>query len=653
MADMNVEMGPDKQAQIRRYQIEVGAFKEMLGLVGDNIAERVLPQLENMAKYFNETGPAAANVFIKSMTGLLITTDYLASSWSLWVEKFKIGNEASLVSEQTYWAAAKALVTEGWDASVAIWDAGMKKRERIMMEGNARLLGMNVDFQKRLALIAGDGSKPPPGPGPLKSGSGSFVPVPKPEGDKMAGWENVLKASENAYNHMKLDQGSFEVWSVEMTRDYWAQVVAMTAAGTKEHLEAQNKFYDAERQVQQRAFAGYIGSLEVQKAALGHNIEAKIAIEQQEYDAIAQKNGALAPETQAAYKRLVDLRQQLADQRQKIADIEAKAEEAATKHEFDMAKLAADQQLALREISTQQRFAIEQSFLDKEHAALVAKINADIAAMAADPTSDPTKLAALKAQLLKVEQDYQTKATTLANQAELDRKAVAIQAAQDVENAFGTFIDDLISRNKTLKQSFQDLVKSITSDLNKLASQEIAKSLFGPGTGGNNLLSGLFGKIFGGGAGAGGDASQAAHTAAVEADTLATTEQSTLLTTAFTALTTAAGTASAALATVGGGSALGSAFGSFGGGDLFGGAGVGFGNLASFDVGTPYVPQDTLAMVHKGEAIIPAAMNKGGAVATGPMHMHFYISGNPDSRTLDQIQAAAARGASKSTRSVM
>lgn len=33
--------------------------------------------------------------------------------------------------------------------------------------------------------------------------------------------------------------------------------------------------------------------------------------------------------------------------------------------------------------------------------------------------------------------------------------------------------------------------------------------------------------------------------------------------------------------------------------------------IPSFDVGTPYVQQDTLAMVHKGEAIIPASMNKG------------------------------------------
>lgn len=35
-------------------------------------------------------------------------------------------------------------------------------------------------------------------------------------------------------------------------------------------------------------------------------------------------------------------------------------------------------------------------------------------------------------------------------------------------------------------------------------------------------------------------------------------------------------------------------------------------SLPSFDVGTPYVPRDTLAMVHQGERIIPAAQNRAG-----------------------------------------
>jgi len=221
MADMNVEMGPEKQAQIRRYQIEVGAFKEMLGLVGDEIASHVILHLQDLAKYFNETGPAAARFFIKEMIGVIAVFDYLGSSASYWSEKLKTADQANLVNERTYWEAFKTLMTSGWDAATRVWQAGMKERERIMMEGNARLLGMNADFQKRMALLGGDGSKPAPGPGPLKSGTGSFVPTPKAGPDEMAGWEAILNASRNAYDKMQLDQGSFKVWSEQMTRDYW------------------------------------------------------------------------------------------------------------------------------------------------------------------------------------------------------------------------------------------------------------------------------------------------------------------------------------------------------------------------------------------------------------------------------------------------
>lgn len=56
-------------------------------------------------------------------------------------------------------------------------------------------------------------------------------------------------------------------------------------------------------------------------------------------------------------------------------------------------------------------------------------------------------------------------------------------------------------------------------------------------------------------------------------------------------------------------------FGSKGGGGNQIGGWIGslLGSLPSFDVGTPYVPRDTLAMVHQGERIIPAAQNRAGA----------------------------------------
>lgn len=63
------------------------------------------------------------------------------------------------------------------------------------------------------------------------------------------------------------------------------------------------------------------------------------------------------------------------------------------------------------------------------------------------------------------------------------------------------------------------------------------------------------------------------------------------------------------------GNFLGSIFGNIFGGGTQAPAPV-FDAIPSFGVGTPFVPRDMLALVHKGEAIIPAAQNSGARGAT-------------------------------------
>jgi len=627
MADMNVEFGPEKQAQLRQYQIEVGAFKEMIGITADEIGVKVIPHLQNLAKYFNETGPAAAQVFIKVMTGLLVTTDFVANGFAELSAKLKNLDQQNLVSEATYWAAAKALFTDGWAAASAIWDAGMKKRERIQLEGNAEILGMEADLQKRLALLGGAGGPGKPGPGPLGTGKDSFVPKPKTAAaSDIGGWDAVLKASESAYNNLKIQQGSFETWSEDMTRDYWAQVLEFATLSAKDRQEVQNKYYDSERKVQQAAFAAYLGKLEDEKAALGHNIDAKIAIEQKEYDAVVQRYGAESVQAAAAYKKLVDLRQQLADQRNKIADIELKAQEATAKHDIEMNKLAADQAVSLKQISATQRLAIEKQFIAQSFQAEVDGINARIAAEAADPNSDPTKLAELKAQLLKVEQEYQKQLTQIDNAAVLEREKYAIQAQDAITSSISNTLAALVTGAKSWKQTMLDALKQLDDALVKIAANKVTEQFFGAGTSGGDFISKLVGSLgFGGGSATPQIAAETANTSALA-----------LLTSAITA-NTAALAASSASSLGGGVGGLFSGGGGFGFGDLVGG-------LASFDVGTPYVPQDTLAFVHKGEAVIPAAYNRPGIGGGMAIHNHFNITGPVDTRTQTQIAAAASIG---------
>lgn len=67
-------------------------------------------------------------------------------------------------------------------------------------------------------------------------------------------------------------------------------------------------------------------------------------------------------------------------------------------------------------------------------------------------------------------------------------------------------------------------------------------------------------------------------------------------------------------------------------------------DVPSYDVGTQYVPQDTLAMVHKGERIVPASQNRPGSMGGGVVvhsSPQIYIDGRMDQAATAQLISQA------------
>lgn len=93
-----------------------------------------------------------------------------------------------------------------------------------------------------------------------------------------------------------------------------------------------------------------------------------------------------------------------------------------------------------------------------------------------------------------------------------------------------------------------------------------------------------------------------------------------------------------------------------GGGNIFsmlanaltgGGGGVGgVGSIGSHASGINFVPKTGLALIHKGERIIPASENTGGGSGARPVMVtnHFVIQGSVDTRSQMQLAAAAGQG---------
>jgi phage-related minor tail protein len=88
------------------------------------------------------------------------------------------------------------------------------------------------------------------------------------------------------------------------------------------------------------------------------------------------------------------------------------------------------------------------------------------------------------------------------------------------------------------------------------------------------------------------------------------------------------------------------------GGGLLGGLfGSIMGMVASYDVGTEYVPKTGLALIHEGERIVPARDNASGNFGKGmTVQNQFVVNGPIDNRTQAQIAAMVASASSRALR---
>ncbi len=313
-----------------------------------------------------------------------------------------------------------------------------------------------------------------------------------------------------------------------------------------------------------------------------------------------------------------------------------------------MDRIALDQRKSLRQVSNADAIAEEKTFEDRITAIQRDAIN-DRIAMEEAGLHDPAKLAALHAQLEDLERTHQEKLTQLDSEATLERNKYATAAAEAIQGTFTTFFDDLTDRTKKLKDVFKDLFTGIQKDISSQLSKRLSDQLLGAGSTGGGVLNDWMSKILpgltakkagdasGGGSGASSSLSGLSTSATKTAASLDTdTDKTNTLVDALDDLVAAVNDTTDAFggdsSDAGGGADDLVDSGDDGGSDgasLSGIAGLlkgkgssaGIGNFvdwfakiggAFFDSGTDFVPKDMLAMVHKGERIVPAAQNRNG-----------------------------------------
>jgi len=541
-------------------------------------------------------------------------------------------------------ATQRALVLD-FSGAKAAWTEYMAEIRRLAEQHVADMFRIAKEGRDAIASIATAPPTAAPTGTARKPQGGKTAPDFGSQGsdDRLAAWKDELLQMQEA-------EGYFHEFSKAQEAEFWQAKLALVRGNGQADVQLRREL---NRLIFEDNKAAANEELQTDLATMQRMIDAaKNSKDQQISIAVARTAlmkatfGEESKEYQHALDEETKLRQEWVAKEQAMAKDLASFRRDMAKIEVQGDQQALDQAVALRQISAQQKFAIEQQLENKLYALDLQALEEQRATLQQGTLAYQQNAEAIE----KLEVQHQQKLTQIANQAELDRKQYALQAIQDTENAFSTFFSSIATGTNSLKTAFQNLAKSIEDSLAKIASDQIAKQLFGAGTAGGNFLNNIFGKIFGTGA-----SSNATGAAALTSAGTTLTTAGTTLTSSGSLLSSAAAALQAAAATF----SAGGLGGSFGGGNLFGGLSSGFGNaidmsnflpggIPFFAAGTNYVPRDTLAFIHKGEAVVPASINKSARYTqpSGGMqvHNHFIVQGAIDQRAQGQIAAASARG---------
>lgn len=581
---------------MRRTEVLKMGFEEM----GQHIEESILPVKAEMIELGISIEEQVIHIIdaIKRMADQFPIAGQAISAMWHFTEQVIIGTVGVIATGLN---AINVMISVVIGAFKMLYDAahfnfsGVNKDFDVMQKNvSADVAKMVTDLNSLRNAIASVGQEGPiklAGAPLPKSGKEGYVNKPKGGGggggdERMAAWRDELVKKQEA-------EGYFNEFSKKQEAEFWEAKLAMVNGYGKEDVKIRQElnrliFADKKAMANEELQADLSKWKRMSDAAINDK-QTQIGIAEARTATMLQIYGKESKQYETALDEELKMRQSWVQKEAQIMKTRTDILEQAATHQIAMEQLALDQSVKLRQVSDEDKLSKEVEFENRLYAMKMKGLQ-DEQSLLDNRTNAWLEV---EKKIEGLEQEHQKKLTTISNDAEQSRMAFMTGSQAAFESGFGGLLNNLMTGTMSWKKAFLQAAQQITSAIDKLAADAIAKQLFGGGSSGGNALGNIFGMLgFGGGG---------------------------------SAATIFGGTDSSQLAS-GGGFSLDSGF-----------------SIPSFDVGTPYVPQTGLALIHQGERIVTAKDNSNGKYGSNPtsINNHFTINGPADARTQAQIAAQA------------
>jgi hypothetical protein len=266
---LELQIGPAGAERARQYKLAMNEIKDVGEALANRIGQALMPVMTDLGNWLASMGPAAVTVMRGALGGLL-TVVYAVQNGIVVMVRLVSAALYTVIEPLAAMAEAAALTLTGHfaEAGARLKQIPQNISARWKMEFDEILKSGDLTRERIAALFdpgAEQGATKPGGkggraytPGAKAGAAEKDAPADK---SRMGQWDADLAAQRDAYDKQKLEQGSFQQFTLAMERDYWKNILDTVAMTDDERAAVSKKYYTAERDLRKMAFDAEIAEL--------------------------------------------------------------------------------------------------------------------------------------------------------------------------------------------------------------------------------------------------------------------------------------------------------------------------------------------------------------------------------------------------------
>lgn len=470
MQDLETEIGPEGVARARAYGVAWKELKEVGEALANRVGQALMPVLTELAGFFSSMGPAAVVVMRGAIGGLVsifwglamaaVTAFQLIKSaiYTI-VEPLAAVAEAFVSVQQGKWSEAGDRMKQVGQNLSASWQGSF---EEIMKQGDKTRKALGDLFDPQ----AEQGKSPAPKGGQQYEAKDSGK-------SRVSQWDAELAAMRDAYDKMKLEQGSFETYTKQQESAFWKDKIELTKEGTTERAEAEKKYYAVEREIRKVGFDAQVADINLRIAAHKAGSVQRIQLAGEEAALIGQKYGLQSAQYKKALEEMNKYAVERGKQQRDLENIELAAQKNYQLSRVELERNNIETLEQLGQITARQKLEALKNLKEIEF-----QIELDsMQRQAQNYQNDEIEYQKHLERIGEMKNKHEVEMKRIDNQIKVESFKVWREIGDQITSSFSTAIKGVIMGTQTLTQAMRNMAQNILLALIDMGVKWIAQQI--------------------------------------------------------------------------------------------------------------------------------------------------------------------------------